>query len=123
MRMLIVIAAVAIVGCDRSSDRICGSLAAALPGVVPKNADDQMQITVHCVEHWAARLAAAPDAASQVVEAVISACDGAIVYLEDAKSREDPGSEMSPEAAREYWRRRAQFIVVQTRAGNCYPDA
>lgn len=123
MRYLLLIGALLVSGCDRSSSRICGSLPAQLPGVVPKTADDQMQVTAYCVEHWAARLAGGPDVASEVVEAVIGACDGAIVALDAAKTKEVAGSEISLGAARNYWRKRAQFIVVQTRAGNCYPDA
>lgn len=122
MRGLLIVLALLAVGCDKKVSRICGSLPVQFPGI-PQTADDQMQVTAYCVERWAARLAAAPDDASEVVKAVLGACDNAIAYLEQAKAKEQPGSEMLPDQARSYWRKRAQFIVVQTRAGDCYPNA
>ena len=86
-------------------------------------ADDHKQATTYCVERWAARLAHAPDAASLVAEAVVTNCDGIILAYEDAKAKENAGSNMTPDQARDYWRKRALFIALQTRAGHCYPDA
>ena len=82
-----------------------------------------MQLTAYCVERWAARLSRAPDRASEVTDAVIGACDGAIVAYEAAMAKEDATYDVPREAAYAYWRKRAQFITVQTRAGNCYSDA
>lgn len=126
MRGFVLIIAVLVSSCDQSDSRICGSsLAARFPaGAIVKTADDQMQVTASCVERWAARLALAPDPADHVVQAVLGGgCGEAISYLESMKAKEQPGSEMTSEQAAEYWRQRAIFIVVQTRAGNCYPDA
>lgn len=123
MRTLFLAAAVMVTGCDKSNSNICGSLPAHLPGLIPKTADDQMQLTSYCVERWAARLSHAPDRASEIVEAVIGACDGAISAYEAAKAKEDETYDLSRADAYAYWRKRAQFVVVQTRAGNCYPDA
>jgi hypothetical protein len=95
----------------------------ALPGVIPKNASNQNQVTSYCVERWAARLSRAPDNASQVVAAVMAACGNAISYLEGMKAKEDPGSELPIAAARNYGQERALFIVIQARAGGCYKDA
>ena len=92
------------------------------PGV-PTSADDNKQATTYCVERWAARLASAADTASEVAEAVIANCDGAIGAYETAKIRERVGPNMTSEEARDYWLKRAKFIVVQTRAGHCYPNA
>jgi len=123
MRGILLIAAVLASGCDKSDPSICGSLPAQLPGLIPKSADDQMQLTAYCVERWAARLSHSPDDASQVVEAVIGACDGAIIAYEAAKAKEDKANNVPRTEAYDYWRKRAQFVAVQTRAGNCYPDA
>jgi hypothetical protein len=123
MRGLIIAVLVLVGGCSKSDPRVCGSLPVALPKAVAETADDQMQLTAYCVERWAARLAAAPDDASEVVEAVVAACDGAIVAHQAMVAKEQPGHESPLPQEYVYWRGRAQFIVVQTRAGHCYQDA
>jgi hypothetical protein len=94
------------------------------PGDVPRTADDQMQATASCVERWAARLAASPDPAPDVAEAVVTgACGVAIASLQEMSEQESPEEGGSGNISVAYWRGRALFITVQTRAGNCYPDA
>jgi hypothetical protein len=92
------------------------------PGV-PVTADDQKQATTYCVERWAARLSRAKDTATEVADAVVTICDGNILAYEAAKAKGEAGSNMSPPDAREYWRKRALFIAIQSRAGHCYPNA
>ena len=121
MRGLIIIAGLLLCGCDRPNSRICGSsLAMKLPHDA-KTADDQRQVTFWCVERWAARLAAAPDSAEKVADAAFAACEDAVTMYEQKVRSE--GGEIRAEQMQGFWRRRALFIVVQTRAGNCYPDA
>ena len=44
-------------------------------------------------------------------------------YLEAMKAKEDPASELPITEANDYWRKRALFIVIQARAGDCYSNA
>ncbi len=121
MKTTIIAIVLLLAGCSKSDDRICGSLAMKLP-YAAKTADDQRQVTYGCVERWAARLARSKtDSASDVAEAAVGACEDAITVLTEKIRTEDEANwmEMTPG----FWHRRAQFIAVQTRAGNCYPDA
>jgi hypothetical protein len=87
-----------------------------------KTADDQRQVTYGCVEHWAARLAQSKiDSASEVADAAVGACEDAIVLLAEKMQAENQGDWMELKPG--FWQRRAKFIAVQTRAGNCYPNA
>jgi hypothetical protein len=89
---------------------------------VAKTADDQRQVTYACVERWSARLARSKvDGPDDVAKAAIGACEDAIVAMRKKMLTEGQNDwlEMTPG----FWRRRAFFIAVQTRAGNCYPDA
>lgn len=92
------------------------------PGWVIKTSDDQLQTTMSCVERWAARLAKGPDPAASVARAAVGACDGAIASLV-VMGAKDRIHDAPHYADREWWRDHALFIAVQTRAGNCYPDA
>jgi hypothetical protein len=122
VRSFIFTVALILTGCDKPNPHICGSLLMMFPGV-PITTDDHKQAATYCVERWAARLAVAHDPAPDVVDAVIANCDGAILAYEAAKAKDSPGSEMTPIEAHNYWRKQAQFIVIQTRAGHCYPNA
>lgn len=85
------------------------------------SAADQRQVTYSCVERWAARLSRSPDSAGDVAVAAFAACEDAVfVYNERLAAEQTTGSlEQTPG----FWLRRARFIAVQTRAGDCYPDA
>jgi hypothetical protein len=85
-------------------------------------ADDQRQVVFSCVERWAARLAHSEgDSATEVAGAAVAACEDAIALLDQKSRQEEEGARL--EARPGFWNRRALFIAVQTRAGNCYPDA
>ena len=95
-----------------------------LPYESPKDVADQRQVVASCVERWAARLAAAPDSASDVANGVVTgACGTAIEYLQRMEESENPDGVSPLDAKRAYYYGRALFITIQTRAGNCYPDA
>lgn len=89
--------------------------------LVVKTSDDQLQVTAYCVEHWAARLAKGPDNVDAVVRASIAGCYDAIERLQVMTARDHIAGEWYSDIA--HWQRRALFIAVQTRAGNCYNDA
>lgn len=89
--------------------------------LVVKTSDDQLQVTAYCVEHWAARLAKGPDNVDAVVRASIAGCYDAIERLQVMTTRDHIAGEWYSDIA--HWQRRALFIAVQTRAGNCYNDA
>ncbi len=110
-------------GCDKSDPRICGSLAMKWPvGMPVSTTEDQVQVTFACVERWAARFAKGPDSPYAVARAAVAACDGAIEQLTEMAKK--PGSvDYTDYQDKAWWRDRAMFIAVQTRAGNCYPDA
>lgn len=114
----------ALASCENAGDpRICGSLAMQFPaGMMPKTSDDQMQVAFSCVERWAARLARGPDPAVIVARAAVFTCANAIAYLVEM-GRKDRIVERADYADLSWWRDHALFIVVQTRAGDCYPDA
>lgn len=121
MKTTIIATALLLAGCSESDDRICGSLAMKLP-YPAKTADDQRQVTYSCVERWAARLAQSKtDKATEVAEAAVGACEDTITVLAEKMRAEDEADWMEMKPG--FWHRRAQFIAVQTRAGNCYPDA
>jgi hypothetical protein len=116
--------ALALSGCNRSDSGVCGQLS---PGIVelgaPNTWAEKQKYAMSCVEHWAARLARSKaDNADNVAKAAVQACHGAI---EAAAEPETPNAmDASPtKVDYDYWRRHAHFIAVQTRAGNCYPDA
>lgn len=121
MRGLIAAILMLSAGCSKSDPRICGHLAMKLP-FESKTADDQKQVTYSCVERWAARLAHSPDNAAAVAVGAVAACEDAIALMQERMAAEG-GWEGSLELGPGFWQRRAQFIVVQTRAGGCYPDA
>lgn len=121
-----IFAALALVGCADSGDpSVCGSLPARLP-YPPKTTDDQKQVTYSCMERWAARLARGTDSADEVSKAAFAACREALVYYRSYLIKDGVITETGPmptEATDEFWLGRTMFIAVQTRAGNCYPDA
>lgn len=125
MRPLLLAAALSLAlgGCDKSDPRICGSLAMQPPpGYPSKTSSDQLQVAMSCVERWSARLATGPDPAPHVARAAVNACGGAIDHLVQL-GREDHIEDDPDFSDRQWWRDHALFIAVQTRAGDCYPDA
>lgn len=107
-------------GCNQPDPRICGSgLASKSVGIAgAQNTLEQYGVALGCVEHWSARLATGKDTASEVAAATLGACAEAFDY--EAKLAAEENVEPT---IREFWYGRALFIAVQTRAGNCYPDA
>lgn len=105
-------------GCEgKGDDRICGSLAMALPpGLLA--ADNRLQVATACVERWGARLSFSKDSARDIADAAIGACDDAIDYLEADQAKQDERPQ-DIEAARTRWRRKAMFRAIQWRAGEC----
>lgn len=110
------LACVALAGCDKPDDRICGGLAVqmdptAVAAIDPQNVNA-------CVERWAARLSYSPDDARIVAEAALGACEAAIGHYEVAMAKTE---ERQPDhdKALAYWRRQAMFRAVQWRAGKC----
>lgn len=82
---------------------------------------DQRQAVYACVERWSARLSKGDESIRDVSQAAVAACEDAIVLLRSFADKEQ--SDLAREGQAEFWTRRAHFIAVQTRAGNCYPDA
>lgn len=118
--MLLAVAALSLGACQQTSD-ICGTLAKEPSTGAPQTSGEQLQILSSCMERWAARLARSNDPAPYVVRAAISNCDRARVIYAQWLERGKEGP--AQETEREYWVDRMMFIVVQTRAGNCYKDA
>lgn len=112
---------VSLSACSKPDASVCGSLPVRLPHAAV-SADDHRQNVYYCVERWAARLArskASND--TDVVKAVMGGCEDAIIRMRDQMKAEDEAGRI--EMVPGFWQRRALFIVIQTRAGGCYPDA
>lgn len=123
MKASIVLAwlALSVGACQQSDPSVCGSLPMKFPNGAPQSADDQRQVLYSCMERWAARLARSDDAAPYVARAAVAACDDARQYYANWLVRENTPPDEATK--REFWIERTMFIAVQTRAGNCYPDA
>lgn len=113
MREAVLIAILLLGACNGERRRICGNLPRRVTELgIPKTLGERRDFAASCVEHWAARLAKSKqDSASDVAKAATVACSGAIMQA------------ATPNEDRSYWFDRAHFIAVQTRAGDCYPDA
>lgn len=125
--MLLAWAAISLSACQKSDPNICGSLPMRFPGVAV-SADDQRQVLYSCMERWAARLSQSKqDGATDVAKAAVAACDEALrhyVYLFGKEGNFKIPLQDYPDISREeFWIERTRFIAVQTRAGDCYPDA
>lgn len=53
----------------------------------------------------------------------MSVCSGKLAAYRDAAAKDADGSPLPVDASEEYWRDTTLFVIAQTRAGNCYPDA
>ena len=116
--------ALALSACNRADPQVCGSLPKKPPYADPKAlaAMDRSQRSSSCVERWAARLARSPrDSARDVADAAIEGCRETVRYEVAEWNKQGTVTDFDA-TVRDYWRR-AHFIAVQTRAGNCYPDA
>ena len=95
------------------------------PGGV-QTLDDQTAVVDACLQQWSRRLAPAPDTLTELTDAVIAACDGAIFEQAMRFARESmkiDGLKVAPPAdragARATARRTALMLVAQARAGKC----
>ena len=117
------LAAFSLLACDRRDSTICGRLdpRPASPALLEKMTWMESHTIIRtCIEHWSAKLARGSDNASVVARAAVATCDswGGI----DRTNVLGEKLNVAP-MSREDWRDQALFIVVQTRAGHCYPDA
>ena len=114
---------IAVAGCNKPDPRICSSLAMqVLPGQSLDSTLSRLQVTESCVERWAARLATGPDSVTEVATGAIGACDKTFYHLRRQQIKEYGATEPLGEM-REFWQRRAKFVALQVRAGNCHPEA
>lgn len=114
------VAALLLTGCNSSDPSICGSLPVRLPHVA-LTAEDNKQVVYSCMERMAARLARSKEAPDVVARAAFAACEDALLFYQAALAQEKKAG--TQESSADFWLRRTLFIVVQTRAGDCYKDA
>lgn len=119
--LLVLISTVCLSGCDllsKGDPRICGSIGPRINGVA-QNSDEQRQMMISCIDHWARRLAQSEvDPAQDVAAAAVTACRDAIQYYVAMSAKEGrPTSGYSEVAS--YWKDHAHFVAVQSRAGKC----
>lgn len=119
MRGLMLVAAIAVAGCDEGAEkRICSDAPTKItPGDVKA-----------CVHKWAYRLARSADPVSSVADAAVIACDGMLITRADDEAN-SPAVQAAgdPDKVKvetyNLWknigREEALFRVVQARAGNC----
>jgi hypothetical protein len=113
----------AVAGCNKPDPRICSSLARNYPDLTARTSIAQRsQIAATCIEGWAARLATGPDRISEVAEGAIGGCETTLIYYRNAKLEAGYPADTLAEM-RDFWRRRATFVALQVRAGNCHHDA
>ncbi len=117
--------AVLVTGCAQKQSDICGvGLAVEPPFETPvKDIPYRRAVAFACVERWAARLSRGPDTPSAISEAVLGACEDSIAFYVEERSKALKQEMPTPSEYERFWRRRATYIAVQTRAGGCYKDA
>jgi hypothetical protein len=118
-----------LISCDQFESDVCGFLPnrATFSAKKPTK-DEQEQNLYSCVERWAAKLARSPqDSATEVALAAVAVCENELIIYNAATGQEATGPlttiDFGPKNYEEFWVNRARFIAVQTRAGDCYPDA
>lgn len=119
------IAGAFLTACQRQDESICGVGLAVTPPITtePKDFFYRRQVAYACVEQWAARLSRGDEGVSLVAEAALAACEDAIAFAQEERAKALKIALEPPEEYFRFWKRRATFIAVQARAGNCYRDA
>lgn len=128
------IVALALVGCARPSERICTTPPSLKPRIFASTNDRAAEEDFKgCIHRWAYRLAPAKERPSEVVAAVLGACQGTFsAYaseryefarkhdLGSTATSDRTGQETTIEAdVTEEAQGLAQFHVIQARAGKC----
>lgn len=110
--------------CGQGNDTdICGMGPTAWPDPTATGVSGNTQAAYACVEQWSMRLAKASDGAAVVADAVLAECQQELES--ESKGVIQSWGKVVPldPQVREYWRGKALFHIVQTRAGNCsYPE-
>lgn len=114
---LAVITSVLISGCEQSpkgDDAICSQFP---PRTKQPTSQTPYAGALICVTDWSIRLSRAEGSISEVAEAALGACHGAIDHYAGIGSNEERHPD--PAQALAYFRREAMFRVAQARAGDC----
>ena len=111
--------------CQGPDNSICGIGLAVTPSITtePKDFLYRRQVAYACVEKWSARLSRGNESVPVVAEAAISACEDDINFAQQERAKALKIALEPTEDYLRFWKRRATFIAVQVRAGNCYQDA
>lgn len=125
------LSSLSLMGCSQGDQRVCSTpppLEVAHQELIASRGVAQViaarKAADACLHRWSYRLAASPDPAPVVADAVVAGCDDAPAYNLYARARLLQESNMvfdggSIEAERARLRALALFHVVQARAGKC----